>query len=178
MPGMVAIVTDSTACLPPQIADAMGIVVVSQQLRIGENGLDEETRVPRDQVERALRAKASITTSPPDPGAFFWAYQDAAARGASEIVSVHVSGQLSQTCDTARQAAEQTQVPVHVIDSGTLGMSLGYAVLAAASWPGRAGCSPKSRPWPKSGSGAAPNCSTWTRWTTCGAAGGSAPPRI
>jgi DegV family protein with EDD domain len=53
-------------------------------------------------------------------------------RGAREIVSIHVSGQLSNTCAIARQAAEQAQVPVHVIDSGTIGMSLGYAVLAAA----------------------------------------------
>jgi DegV family protein with EDD domain len=131
MSGFVAVVTDSTACIPPDLATSMGILVVQQQLSIGGE-FDDEARVPGERIVDALRGHEDVTTAPPDPGAFFWAYLDAATRGASAIVSMHISGRMSQTCQAAQEAAAQTRIPVHVVDSGTLGMSLGFAVLAAA----------------------------------------------
>jgi DegV family protein with EDD domain len=131
MPGFVAIVTDSTACIPADLATRMGIRVVQQQLQIGDE-FDDEARVSGEQISRAMRGKTPVTTAPPDPGAFFWAYQDAAVSGASAVVSLHISSRMSQTCQMAKEAAGQVSVPVHVLDSGTLGMSLGFAVLAAA----------------------------------------------
>jgi DegV family protein with EDD domain len=131
MSGLVAVVTDSTACLPPDLAASWGVYVVQQQLRVGDHS-DDESRVPGPALVRALREKVAVSTAAPDPGAFFWAYQDAAAAGAPAILSVHVSGRLSQTCEMARQAAAHIGIPVHVLDSGTLGMSMGYAVLSAA----------------------------------------------
>jgi DegV family protein with EDD domain len=131
MPGFVAIVTDSTACIPADLAARMGIRVVQQQLRIGDE-FDDEARVSGEQISEAMRGKSPVTTAPPDPGAFFWAYQEAAVSGASAVVSLHISSRMSQTCQMAKEAAEQVAVPVHVLDSGTLGMSLGFAVLAAA----------------------------------------------
>jgi DegV family protein with EDD domain len=131
MSGHVAIVTDSTACIPADLAARWGIRVVQQQLLIGEV-LDDEARVSGEAIVRAMRGRTPVTTAPPDPGAFFWAYQDAAADGAAAVVSVHVSSRMSQTCELAREAAGMTGIPVHVLDSGTLGMSLGFAVLAAA----------------------------------------------
>lgn len=131
MPGFVAVVTDSTACIPAEVAARLGIRVVQQQLRIGDE-YDDEARVPGERIVSALRGHEDVATAPPDPGAFFWAYLDAAAQGASAIVSIHISGRMSQTCEAARAAAAQTKIPVHVLDSGTLGMSLGFAVLAAA----------------------------------------------
>ncbi|HEX9338340.1 MAG TPA: DegV family protein [Pseudonocardiaceae bacterium] len=131
MPGFVAIVTDSTACIPAELAARMGVRVVQQQLQIGDE-FDDEARVSGEQISRAMRGKTPVTTAPPDPGAFFWAYQDAAVSGASAVVSLHISSRMSQTCQMAKEAAAQVSVPVHVLDSGTLGMSLGFAVLAAA----------------------------------------------
>jgi len=127
----VAIVTDSTASLPPEVAARAGVIVVPQQLSIDQQVGDEED-LPPARLAAALRAGADVRTAPPQPPAFFWAYQDAIAGGAEEIVSVHLSGQLSATCEIARGAAAQVQVPVHVVDSASLGMSLGFAVLAGA----------------------------------------------
>ncbi|MCP2167044.1 DegV family protein [Goodfellowiella coeruleoviolacea] len=132
----VAVVTDSTACLPTELAAQSGISVVQLELQVGERA-DSEGRIPVSDVVSALRERVPVVTSPPDPGAFFWAYQDAAAAGMDAVVSVHISGRLSQTCASARQAAEQVRIPVHVIDSGTTGMTLGYAVLTAARLAGR-----------------------------------------
>jgi DegV family protein with EDD domain len=130
-PRSVAIVTDSTACIPPELAARMGIRVVQQQLRIGDE-YDDEARVPGERIVTALRDKEDVATSAPEPGAFFWAYQEAIAHGATAIVSLHISSRMSQTVAAAKEAATATRVPVHVLDSGTLGMSLGFAALSAA----------------------------------------------
>lgn len=127
----VAVVTDSTASLPRELAAIRGIGVVQMQVRIG-GAVDDESRVAMDDLLPALREGAEVATGPPDPGAFFWAYQDAISRGATAIVSVHISGKQSQTLQNAREAAGSVGVPVHAVDSRTTGTSLGYAALAAA----------------------------------------------
>ncbi|NUT49103.1 MAG: DegV family protein [Saccharothrix sp.] len=132
MPRRVAIVTDSTACLPQQLTEKLGVTVAQIQVRI-DDWVDDEVRVPVPKLVDALRGHHDVTTTPPDPGAFFWSYADAAASGAEAIVSLHVSTGLSQTVEAARQAAAQVSVPVHVVDTQTCGMSLGYAVVAAAT---------------------------------------------
>jgi DegV family protein with EDD domain len=134
----VAIVTDSTASLPAALTDELGITVAQIQVRIGDQ-FDDESRISVPTLVEAMRGNLSVTTIPPDPGAFYWAYADAAAAGAEAVVSIHVSSRLSATVDTARDSAKQVRVPVHVVDTGTCGMSLGYAVLAAAEAAARGG---------------------------------------
>ena len=131
MAGYVTVVTDSTACLPTDVAARWGISVVQQQLHVGDH-LDDEARIAPKTLLDAFADGTPLATSPPDPGAFFWTYQDAIARGASAVVSLHISGKLSKTADMAKFGAADSRVPVHVVDTGTAGMSLGYAVLAAA----------------------------------------------
>lgn len=127
----VAVVTDSTAGIPEALRVQWGIRVVQLQLRLDER-VDDEDRFERDELFDALRAAKPVATAPPETGAFFWAYQDAVSSGADSIVSVHISGQLSATADAAREAAAQVNIPVHVLDSQTTGMSLGFAALSAA----------------------------------------------
>jgi DegV family protein with EDD domain len=138
MSGRVGLVTDSTSSIPPAQAAAWGITVVPMQIQIGKQ-LRAEPAVPKDVLVRALTEDLRVATAPPDPAGFAWAYQDLANRGADEIVSVHISGHQSKTLDVARKAAEQSPVQVHVVDSNTTGMSLGYAVLAAARVAGAGG---------------------------------------
>jgi DegV family protein with EDD domain len=120
------------------LASQWGITVVPTQIRIGQHVRAEHT-VPKEMLVRALEGNMDVATSAPDPAGFRWAYQDLAARGADEVVSVHVSSRQSDTYEIARQAAALSPVPVHVVDSGTTGMSLGYAVLAAARVAGAGG---------------------------------------
>ncbi|WP_115945054.1 DegV family protein [Amycolatopsis thermalba] len=131
MPNHVALVTDSTASLPEQLRKQWDITVIQLQLRVGDQ-VDEENRFDRGELTQALRSGQRVSTNPPDPGAFFWAYQDAAASGASAIVSLHISQRMSATLLAEREAAQQVQIPVYPVDSGTTGMSLGFAVLSAA----------------------------------------------
>ncbi|MGH3881282.1 MAG: DegV family protein [Actinophytocola sp.] len=138
MSGRVGLVTDSTSSIPPSQAAQWGITVVPTQIQIGKH-MRAEPAVPKDVLVRALTEDLDVTTAPPDPAGFAWAYQDLANRGADEIVSVHVSARQSKTVDVAKKAAERSPVPVHVVDSNTTGMSLGYAVLAAARVAGAGG---------------------------------------
>jgi DegV family protein with EDD domain len=127
----VAIVTDSTASLPEHLVKQWGIKVIQLQLEV-EDRMDDEARFDRAGIVEALRTGQKVTTSPPDPGAFFWAYMDAISAGASSVVSLHISGRMSATIQAAREAADQVRIPVYTLDSGTTGMSLGFAVLSAA----------------------------------------------
>lgn len=138
MSGRVGLVTDSTSSIPPALAAQWGITVVPLQIQIGSQ-VRAEPAIPKDVLLRALEEDIAVVTAPPDPAGFAWAYQDLANRGADEIVSVHISGRQSRTIEVAEKAAAQSRVPVHVVDSYTAGMSLGYAVLAAARVAGAGG---------------------------------------
>ncbi|WP_048876704.1 DegV family protein, partial [Saccharomonospora saliphila] len=127
----VAVITDSTACLPQQLTAQWGISVVQVQIETADR-VDDESRYDRDDLIGRIRSGEHVRTRPPDPGAFFWTFQDAVSAGADAIVSLHISRTMSATAEAARQAAEQVNVPVHVVDSATTSMSLGFAALSAA----------------------------------------------
>ena len=128
----VAIVTDSTAYLPQSVVDAHGIQVVPLHVVIGGTEFSEGVDVSTAQVATALRAFRPVSTSRPSPQAFLEAYEKAAAGGADGIVSVHISADMSSTVESAHLAAQQSPVPVTVVDSRSLGMAMGYGVVSGA----------------------------------------------
>ncbi|MFZ5871257.1 MAG: DegV family protein [Actinomycetota bacterium] len=128
----VRVVTDSTAYLPAELVRRHGIEVVPLQVVLGGRAFDEGEQVHSDDVASALRRWTPVTTSRPSPAVLLAAYERLADAGADEIVSVHLSSGLSGTYEAARLAARDAPVPVHVVDSMSLGMGLGYAALEAA----------------------------------------------
>ncbi len=138
MPGRVALVTDSTSSIPADLAEQWRIGVVPIQIKIGRH-LVTENRIPTPTLINALERNLAVSTAAPDPAQIYRTYERAAALGADEIVSVHISSGQSDTYQQALHAAAAARVPVHVIDSQTTGMSLGYAVLAAARVAGAGG---------------------------------------
>ncbi|TDD66887.1 DegV family protein [Jiangella aurantiaca] len=153
MTARVAVVTDSTAHLAAGDVESHGIRVVPLQVVVDGVAVDEwtpaasprlgagagvggpgaERRFGPREVADALRAHVPVTTSRPSPRTFLDVYESAAAAGVTAVVSVHISGSLSGTADAARLAARDAPIPVHVVDSRSLGMGLGFAVLVAAS---------------------------------------------
>lgn len=127
----VAIVTDSTASVPLDVADRLGISIVQLELTVGDEQNDER-RVLHAQMAEAMRNNVPVATSPPPTPAFYWNYADAAASGVEAIISIHISEGMSQTCQAARIAAAEIGVPVYVVDSRLTGLSLGFPVIAAA----------------------------------------------
>jgi len=140
MGGDVAVVTDSTSYLAPETAATAGVTVVPLQVVVDGRSFDEGTAFGPRELSDALRRRVRVSTSRPSPRAFLDTYESAVATGATAVVSVHISGQLSGTADAARLAANDAPVPVEVIDSHSLGMGLGFAALSAADAASR-GCS-------------------------------------
>ncbi|WP_199425159.1 DegV family protein [Actinotalea solisilvae] len=129
--GRVAVVTDSTASLPDVVPDGADVVVVPLHVVVDGTAHLEGVDLTPARLVAALRAGAQVTTSQPGPEAFARAYSRAAARGAREVVSVHLSAELSGTVTSAAIAAQTSPVPVHVVDSRSVGMGLGFPVLTA-----------------------------------------------
>jgi len=132
----VGVVTDSAAALPEnwaQSAEVTGLVrVVSMPVMIGDQIYSEGTDRMIGALALALAQGSDVRTSRPAPGQFEAAYAELAAAGCSAIVSLHLSGELSGTVDSARMAARSAAVPVTVIDTATVAMGVGFAVAAAA----------------------------------------------
>jgi DegV family protein with EDD domain len=128
----VAIVTDSTSYLPAELVAEHDIRVVPLQVIIGGTAYDEGAEATSATVAEALRTWSPVTTSRPAPAAFLDAYEAAANAGCDGIVSIHLSADISGTFESATLAARDSPVPTQVVDSRSLGMGLGFAVLSAA----------------------------------------------
>ena len=133
MPGHVAVVTDSAACLAGDLAERHHVLVVPLRVLAGEVAVDDGAAALPEAIQEQLRAGQRLSTARPVPARFAAAYAAAAAAGAAAVVSVHLSGQLSGTVDSAALAAASAALPVRVVDSRSIGMGLGLAVLAAAA---------------------------------------------
>lgn len=129
----VALVTDSTCDIPPAWREQYEIEVVPLTIVFGEQTyLDGVEMTGEEFYERLQRDPVHPTTSQPAPADFLAAYRRAAARGAREIVAVTISSAMSGTIQSARQAAQECGLPVHVVDSKSNSMGLGWQVVAAA----------------------------------------------
>ncbi len=130
----VAIVTDSTADLPTQLARAHTVTVVPLTLNFdGESLLDGVDITPADFYRRLPAAATHPTTSQPSPGRFAEAYSALLAEH-DAIVSIHISAKLSGTYASARQAADMVDpTRIRVVDSELVSMSLGLVTLVAAT---------------------------------------------
>lgn len=128
----IALVTDSTACLSAQAMDALGVRAVPLEVIVRGAPHSEAAPATGELLVAALRAHETATTSRPSPGDFAAAYRAAAEEGAEGVVSLHISAELSATLESAELAAKDAPIPVRVLDSRTIGMALGFAVLGAA----------------------------------------------
>jgi DegV family protein with EDD domain len=134
----VAVVTDTTHYLPADLAAQHDLHLVSLYVRFGDD-LERESEMQDFQAfyDRLRSAKELPTTSQPSIGDFVEVYEPLLDAG-RDIVSLHISGGISGTYDSARQAADQCAERGHagrieVIDSATACGGLGFVALAAAA---------------------------------------------
>lgn len=127
----VAVVTDSTAYLPPGAVD--GVTVVPLRVVIGGvDYLEGEESGPDDVTTALVDRHLPVTTSRPAPGQFAELYRTLLTT-ADAVVSVHLSAELSGTYDAAvLGAAEAAPDRISVVDARSTGMGLGFCVRAAA----------------------------------------------
>lgn len=125
----VVVVTDSSACLDADLAAETGILVAP--LHVVVDGFDHREGV--DPIPENFAAHGPVTTAGSSPGELIELYGTALERSdGAGVVAVHISRGLSSTWEAARHAADTLGDLVRVVDSGSAGMGLGYAALAAA----------------------------------------------
>ena len=137
----VALVTDSTAMLPADVVAEREIIVVPLQVVVGASSYDEgvDAEATPETIAAALRDWTPVSTSRPTPAVFAEVYEQARGAGYDEVLSVHLSGQMSGTFESAQLASRDVDIPVRAVDTRQLGMATGYAVLAAADVLDRGG---------------------------------------
>ena len=127
----IVIVTDSTADIPSEIADRLGIVVVPLIVHFEDKSYLDRIDISNQEFYEYLKTcKTLPTTSQISPGVFLETYQKLVEEGFEEIISVHLAKTLSGTVDSARIASQMIadKVKVTVVDSLTATMGLGNFV--------------------------------------------------
>lgn len=133
----VAVIADSAASLPPALAKKWGIAVVPLQVIVDDHSFREGEQITPAEVLAHLLDKRAVSTSQPSVSAFVQAYRRAADQGASAIVAVLISGEMSGTVNAAIAAAHESPIPVEVVDSRSVAMGTGFAAMAAAATAAR-----------------------------------------
>ena len=139
----VAVVTDSTADLPPDMVRAHDILVVPLSVLFGKDSFRDGVDIhPRDFYQMLESSEDHPATQPPPEAEFFEHYRDLIT--AQDIVSIHISGKMSETVSHAREAAkrgsrsfdhlppERHNIALEVVDSQTVSVGVGLQALFAA----------------------------------------------
>ncbi len=132
--GRVAIVTDSTADLPPPLRDQHHVTVVHLNVHFGDEVYRDQIDITTDSfMERLQRSTALPTTSQPSSGLFEETFRRLATDHEA-IVAILISSKLSGTVMSAAIARDAVAnlVPVEIVDSRNASLGLGFQVLRAA----------------------------------------------
>lgn len=132
----IAIVTDSASDL--EQGEIKGITVIPLHLHFGDEVFEDGVTLTKpdfwQRLDRVVEEGGVLpTTSQPAPGAFRDAYQQLIDDGADGVISIHISGKLSGTLNSARQGASliENPPPFEFVDTETASMSVAWAAQAA-----------------------------------------------
>lgn len=135
---VVRIVTDSTADLPAEVANELGITVVPLTVFFGDEAYLDGVELDNAAFYQKLEASKDLPrTSQPSPAVFAEAYRRLLDQGTQAILSIHVSSKLSGTYQSAcaarnALAEEGNNVPLAIIDSLSVSVGMNHAVQQAA----------------------------------------------
>src|SRR4051794_131532 len=134
----VAIVVDTTHYMPRELVEANGLHEVSLYVNQGDRHERESGMPDFDAFYERLRSSAELpTTSQPSIGDFLAVYEPLVEDG-RDIVSIHISGGISGTPESARQAAadlaaRKPQRRIEVIDTRSACGAIGLVAPAGAA---------------------------------------------
>ena len=129
---MIAIITDSTSDLSAELKEQYAITSVPLYVLFGGEMHRDDIDITLDQLFRGIKeGQKTPSTSQPSPAEFAAVYEEA-LKSADEVLSIHISGQLSGTVGSARLAAQDFGGKVTVFDSQTASLGLGMLAVRAA----------------------------------------------
>lgn len=128
----IKVITDSTCDIPEDLIQQLNITVIPSYINIGNHSFLDGIEMTRSQFYEGLNSfPQHPKTAAPGPETFFQAYQDAQAQGYDQVISIHVSGNLSSIFQSSLNAASQSSIPVTVIDTQQLSLGAGLQVITA-----------------------------------------------
>ena len=134
----VAIVTDSTACIPPSMLDELNIHWLPYYIHRGQETLrDMVTITPAEFYAWLPTAEELPHTAIPGPGEYLAKYKKLAKEGVQQIASIHMTSKGSgafQAAQTAKGMLKEAlpDMVVEVIDTLNVSMCHGWMVIEAA----------------------------------------------
>jgi DegV family protein with EDD domain len=133
----IALITDSTADIPAELARKNKIVVVPIAVVIDGQSMDDgdsegasNQRISREEFYSQLpNMKVFPTTAAPSPATIQHIYENLFSQGYQGVVAILLSSELSATYNNAVLAARSFGENVCVIDSRQISAALGFQVL-------------------------------------------------
>jgi len=116
----VAVVTDSTVYMSDALATELGVRRVPLSITFGGETMSELTVEPKAFYGRLRDTDERPTTSQPSPGDFLAAFTEARVGGADAVLCITCASAISGTHQSATLAAGMADIPVDVVDSGTI----------------------------------------------------------
>ena len=135
--GRIAIVTDSTADLPADVAASAGITVVPLHVRFGDAEFRDGVDLSTAQFWKRLLTPGSAfpSTAAPSPGVFRDAFEAAFGTGAEGVVCCVIGSRLSGTLGSATVAAGLLpERDIQIVDTGSTSMATGMAAILATEF--------------------------------------------
>ena len=129
----IALVSDSACDIPYEMIVSQEIHVVPNILIIDGKSIEDNREFSRQEFyEQLPKMTSTPTTSTASVGTYQALYEDLLQKGFDQVVSIHVSSQLSGIFNAASTAAKSFPRKVHVVDSQQVSLGLGFQVLEAA----------------------------------------------
>ena len=131
----IKIVTDSTSDLDKDTAKNLSVEIVPLNVHFGDEVYKDGIEINSDDFfDKLINGTVFPKTSQPSVREFIDVYEKLGNDG-SDIISIHISDQLSGTINSARQAAKHLEgkIKVHIIDSKQISISLGLITISAAT---------------------------------------------
>ncbi len=128
------IVTDSTCDLPKEVIEKYEITVIPAYINFSDGSFLDGVEISRKAFyEKLPFCETPPTTSAPAIGTFAKVYQELQEKGATSILSIHISSALSGIYNVAVLAAEaMDKIKVKTFDAGNLSLGTGLVVEVAA----------------------------------------------
>jgi DegV family protein with EDD domain len=132
--GRVKIVTDSTAYLEASVTKRLGITVVPLTVRLGDEIFREDVDITAEEFFQELDRSSVLPVAYPPSVEDFQAVYTRLSKTTDQIMSIHISGKLSETCSRATAASQFLlgRCEITVVDSLTTSLGLGILATAAA----------------------------------------------
>jgi DegV family protein with EDD domain len=132
---MVQIITDTTACLSPEIAQRYAIPIIPQVINFGTDSYYEGVNIDNDTFLTRLKSSTELPKTAAPPPELFVAEFQRLAEKSEPIVCIHPSTEVSGTVRSATIAAmDFPQLDIRVIDTRLVASPLGTLVQLAAEW--------------------------------------------